>query len=99
MHLPFELVLSSASLGVAKPDVDFFLSLAERLALPPACVAYVGDRLDNDVEPAIRAGMVAVHLRRGPWGLIQSTDPRSRPAEITIESLSQLPTLLAKTCF
>ncbi|MGH9098837.1 MAG: HAD hydrolase-like protein, partial [Acidimicrobiales bacterium] len=31
-------------------------------------VAYVGDRLDNDVLPAKAAGMFAVFIRRGPWG-------------------------------
>jgi FMN phosphatase YigB (HAD superfamily) len=30
----------------------------------------VGDRLDNDIRPALAAGMVAVFLRRDPWGYI-----------------------------
>ena len=35
-------------------------------ALPPARVAYVGDRPDNDVAPAKKLGLTAVRLRRGP---------------------------------
>ena len=35
-------------------------------------VAYVGDRVDNDVLPAAAAGLFTVHLRRGPWGVIQA---------------------------
>jgi hypothetical protein len=34
--------------------------------------------VDNDVRPALAAGMAAVHLRRGPWGMLQPT-PRKRP--------------------
>jgi FMN phosphatase YigB (HAD superfamily) len=55
---------SSARWGVQKPEPAFF----ERVADEAAEIAYVGDRVDNDVEPALAAGMVAVHLRRGPWG-------------------------------
>ena len=38
-------------------------------------LAYVGDRVDNDVLPAAAAGLVAVHVRRGPWGRLQRTPP------------------------
>jgi len=50
-------------------------------------IAYVGDRVDNDVEPALAAGIDAVHVRRGPWGHLH--DP---PAEaISVQSLGELP--------
>ncbi len=65
-----ELVASSATWGVAKPDPRFFARIAAELDLPPGEIAYVGDRLDNDVGPAARAGMVAVFIRRGPWAWI-----------------------------
>ena len=66
-----ELVASSATWGVAKPEPAFFARIASELDLPPGEVAYVGDRVDNDVGPAARAGMVAVFIRRGPWAWIQ----------------------------
>ena len=47
--------------------------LAELADARPAEVAYVGDRADNDVLPALAAGLVAFHLRRGPWGRLQET--------------------------
>jgi FMN phosphatase YigB (HAD superfamily) len=52
----------------------------------------VGDRVDNDVLPAAAAGMVAVHVRRGPWGRLQRT-----PAEaaIGLDDLASLPDALA----
>jgi len=57
----------------------------------PEELAYVGDRVDNDVLPALAAGLVAVHVRRGPWGRLQTT-PAGVP---TIDSLSELPDALA----
>ena len=36
----------------------------------PSEILYVGDRLDNDISPAIDAGLATAWLRRGPWGFI-----------------------------
>jgi FMN phosphatase YigB (HAD superfamily) len=90
--LPADIVSSSASLGVRKPDPRFFeevVRLAE--AGHPSEVAYVGDRVDNDVLPALAAGLVAVHVRRGPWGRLQ----RPPDAVPSIDSLAGLPRALA----
>jgi HAD superfamily hydrolase (TIGR01509 family) len=59
---------SSARWGVEKPAASFFRRIAEEAGAEPSEIAYVGDRVDNDVVPALAAGMVAVHIRRGPWG-------------------------------
>ena len=88
--LPVDLVSGSASLGVLKPESAFFEGLVRLAGVRAGEVAYVGDRVDNDVLPAKAAGLVAVHLRRGPWGLLQPTPP-GLP---TIESLEELPELL-----
>jgi len=58
----------------------------------PAAIAYVGDRIDNDVTPAAAAGMVAVHLRRGPWARLQSELPDA--ASLRIDTLADLPAAL-----
>ena len=86
------MISSSASLGVRKPDPAFFAHVVELAGVPATEVAYVGDRVDNDVLPAARAGLVAVHVRRGPWGSLQRT-----PAEATIgvDDLASLPQALA----
>jgi FMN phosphatase YigB (HAD superfamily) len=91
-----ELVASSATWGVAKPDAAFFARISSELDLAPDEVAYVGDRVDNDVGPAAQAGMVAVFIRRGPWAWIQAgrTDPPD--AAIVIESLDELPRALTQ---
>jgi HAD superfamily hydrolase (TIGR01549 family) len=80
----------SETLGVAKPDPAFFDRCLELMGRPdPGSVAYVGDRVDNDVIPAAAAGMRAVWLRRGPWGVIQELPHGVEPA-ITVGSLDQL---------
>lgn len=55
----------------------------------------VGDRVDNDVVPAAAAGMVAVHLRRGPWGFLQSAWPGVHEAALQIDDLGALSDALA----
>jgi FMN phosphatase YigB (HAD superfamily) len=65
-----DLVGSSIGWGVEKPAPGFFARMVAESGCAAAEVAYVGDRVDNDVEPALAAGMVAVHLRRGPWGYL-----------------------------
>jgi FMN phosphatase YigB (HAD superfamily) len=89
--LPVDIVTGSASLGVRKPDPAFFRGLVELAAVDPGELAYVGDRADNDAGPALAAGLVAVHLRRGPWGRLQATPAGA----IAVESLAEVPHALA----
>jgi HAD superfamily hydrolase (TIGR01662 family) len=91
-ELPADVISSSASLGVRKPDPAFFAKVVELVDCVPEEVAYVGDRVDNDVLPAARAGLVAIHVRRGPWGRLQRTPPE---ATLGLDDLSSLPDALA----
>ena len=75
--LPADVISSSARLGVRKPDPAFFGHVVELAGCRPGEVAYVGDRVDNDVLPAAAAGLVAIHVRRGPWGRLQRTPPEA----------------------
>lgn len=92
--LPADLVAASERWGVHKPSPAFFERLAAEAGVPPAQIAYVGDRLDNDVLPASAAGMLAVFIRRGPWGHIHATWPERAQAHAQIEGLDELPALL-----
>jgi FMN phosphatase YigB (HAD superfamily) len=85
-----EVLGSSERWGVAKPDPAFFARVITAIGLQPGKIAYVGDRVDNDVGPALAAGMVGVHIRRGPWGYLHEP-----PADaIRIRSLDELPAAL-----
>jgi FMN phosphatase YigB (HAD superfamily) len=84
-HVDF--VSSSERWNVEKPASEFFEHVLAAAGRPPAEVAYVGDVVANDIVPSLAAGMVAVHIRRGPWGHLHEP-----PAEaIRIRSLSELP--------
>jgi len=94
LGIPLELVGMSAAWGVHKPDPAFFERVARELDLPPGRIAYVGDRVDNDVRPAKAAGMTAVFLRRGPWGWIQAGRSNPPEADLVVDSLAELPEAL-----
>lgn len=98
LDLPLALVASSARWRVAKPDPAFFKRICTELQLPPDQIAYVGDRLDNDVGPAAAAGMTAIQVRRGPWAMLQlaGSDAADSPAHAVIESLAELPDVLSR---
>jgi FMN phosphatase YigB (HAD superfamily) len=99
MGIEFDMVATSEGWGVSKPDPAFFARIARELGLPPDEIAYVGDRVDNDVGPAHAAGMVAVFVRRGPWAWIHA--PREDPpgADLVVDSLAELPLRLRRSPF
>jgi HAD superfamily hydrolase (TIGR01662 family) len=96
LDLALDVVASSASIGVAKPDPRFFAHIVDACGVPAGEIAYVGDRLDNDVLPAQSAGMTAIFIRRGPWGYIQARTIGADQADYRIDSLADLPALLAE---
>lgn len=79
----FEAVLTSSSLGAAKPNPEAFRLACARLDAHPATVVYVGDNLDVDARAATAAGLLGVWLDRHC-----GTDPDHKP---TISSLAALP--------
>ncbi len=91
--LPVDVVGSSAGWGVAKPERAFYTRVVAEAGCEAAEVAYVGDRVDNDVLPALEAGLVAIHVRRGPWGYLQEGSER---AHLRVDSLAELPQALAR---
>jgi len=93
--LPADVIASSAGWGVAKPDAEFFARIIAASGEPAHRVAYVGDRLDNDVLPARAAGMLAVFLRRGPWGWMHAEHPDIAQADLRLDDLTRLPEALA----
>jgi len=70
LNLAADIIATSDDWGVSKPSVEFFRKLIEVSGHLPGEILYVGDRLDNDISPAINAGLVTAWLRRGPWGTL-----------------------------
>jgi FMN phosphatase YigB (HAD superfamily) len=82
-HVDF--VGSSERWGVEKPAEGFFRHIVEEAGVPAADILYVGDRVDNDVLPALAAGFRAVRVRRGTHADVESPE-----GTITIDSLEEL---------
>ncbi len=95
LGIPLAFVAASESWTVHKPDPAFFERVVAELALSAGEVAYVGDRLDNDIRPARAAGLRTVWVRRGPWAWIQAGRSSPPEAEVVVESLAELPGALA----
>ncbi len=84
-----DVMAMSETLAAHKPDPAFFTRALELLGDPPAGdVAYVGDRLDNDVRPARAVGLRAVWIRRGPWGVLH--EDREGAAHLVVRTLDEL---------
>lgn len=102
MNLPVDLVTTSDTWGISKPDPRFFTKVVEvcgelRPGLEAGRICYVGDRLDNDLRPAWEAGLRTAHIRRGPWGFLHAQDPDLlAKTDFRLETLADLPGLLAE---
>lgn len=61
----FDLIISSAEIGFSKPDLKIFEIALDKAGCAPSEAYMIGDRLDNDIEPATRLGMRTIWVRQG----------------------------------
>jgi len=85
--------LTSAEIGVAKPDRAIFDAALEWAGAEPDGALHVGDSLDHDIAGARAAGVPAVLVVRGDQALLAAQRARGVRA---IASLSELPGLAAQ---
>lgn len=96
LALPHDQLATSDELGAEKPDPGFFTAMLDLAGAGDASdVLYVGDRVDNDIEPAAAFGLRTCWLRRGPWGQLQEL-PDGLEADLALEGLGELPVLLSQ---
>jgi HAD superfamily hydrolase (TIGR01509 family) len=86
----------SGEAGLAKPDPAFFRLALAAWALPPARVAYVGDRPDHDVAPARALGLFTVRVLTGPHAT-QPARGAGQQADRVAASLEAVPGCLPVT--
>jgi putative hydrolase of the HAD superfamily len=87
----FPLRIYSHETSRRKPNVRIFQEAARRLGIEPQNIIFVGDRLDNDIEGAVKAGMVPI-LKSA----YTNKDKPTPPAVHKIDLLSELPSLIQK---
>ncbi|MGI5261163.1 HAD family hydrolase [Streptomyces angustmyceticus] len=92
-----DLIGTSDDWGASKPDPLFFERVADVVPYENDQILYVGDRVDNDLRPAVAAGMRTALIHRGPWATIQwnTTEARELPT-FRIASLEELPEVVAE---
>jgi HAD superfamily hydrolase (TIGR01549 family) len=80
----FKAIVSSAEVGVEKPDPAIFREASRLLGVKPMSLMHIGDRPDDDVRGATEAGLTAVWLNR--W--------TNEKLGYTIRSLTELSDML-----
>ena len=85
----FDIVVSSAEIGAAKPDMLIFEKALAMAGCAPCEALMVGDRLDNDIFPAKALGMGTAWIKSG---LAAHQDDRFAlgKADFIIQKLSDL---------
>ncbi|MFW6725265.1 HAD family hydrolase [Streptomyces sp. MAR4 CNY-716] len=92
-----DLIGTSDDWGASKPDRAFFDRVADVAPVEPAEILYIGDRVDNDLRPAVAAGMQTALVHRGPWATIQWSTPEAlNLPTFRVESLLELSGLIRR---
>ena len=85
----FDVIVSSAEEGVAKPDPRIFNIALTRAGCKPEQAVMIGDRIDNDIVPAKQMGMKTVWIKQGV-GRYWNIQGDCETPEYEVNSLSEL---------
>jgi len=95
LKLPVDVIGTSDGWGVSKPSPGFFDRVIEEAGVAASSVLYVGDRLDNDIRPAQKAGIATALVRRGPWGHLLRLPEVEDRCQFRLDGLAELPARVA----
>jgi putative hydrolase of the HAD superfamily len=87
----FSMQLYSYELHVRKPSTEMFRIAADRIGERPESILFVGDRIDNDIRPALATGMRAA-LKEA----YTNDGKEAPPAALRIRRLAELPALIER---
>ena len=85
----FDLIVTSAEEGVAKPDLRIFITALARAGCTPEQAVMIGDRIDNDIVPAKQMGMKTVWIKQGV-GKYWNIQGDGETPEYEVNSLTEL---------
>jgi FMN phosphatase YigB (HAD superfamily) len=94
LRLYLDFVLTSAALGVRKPNPRIFLAALDHWGIPPVRAAMVGDTLGADILGAINAGIFSIWITRRAEKTANRSHEDTIHPDATITALSELPGLL-----
>jgi HAD superfamily hydrolase (TIGR01549 family) len=92
----FEVILSSAAVGLRKPHPEIFKIALKALETPPARAAMIGDTLEADILGGQQAGMFTIWITRRAVVPANSPSEDSIKPNAVIGKLNELPNLLKK---
>ena len=90
----FEYILTSAALGIRKPDMRIFQAALEHFQVPPAAAAMVGDLLQTDVLGANQMGIYSIWITRRSQ-VTEEGELEIQPQAV-VTALNQIPPLLVE---
>jgi putative hydrolase of the HAD superfamily len=90
----FETIVTSAALGIRKPDVRIFQVALDRFRIPPEATAMVGDMLNADVLGANRSGIYSIWITRRIQ--LPEEGELSIQPQAVVTALQHIPDLLAE---
>ena len=88
----FDIIISSAEAGVEKPDPEIFRLALEKAGCAPGEAIMIGDRLDNDIEPAAELGMHTIWVKQGAFAYGDVSLIGHKP-EYTVDSVGEVLTI------
>jgi HAD superfamily hydrolase (TIGR01549 family) len=88
--MPFiSICLSSAEVGLEKPDPAIFELALSQAGCTPLRAVMIGDRLDNDIRPARLLGWKTIRMAQG-FGRFQSPRDALDEADLAVENVKLL---------
>jgi putative hydrolase of the HAD superfamily len=88
----FDVIVTSYSFGVRKPDAAIFARALKRLGCGPEEAVMVGDDVMTDLSGAAALGMATILVRRTP----REPEPADVSVGFTVSSLLDVPAILAR---
>ena len=92
----FDIIISSAEAGFEKPNPAIFQLALEKANCNPDEAIMIGDRLDNDIEPAAGLGMHTIWVKQGAFAYGDVGLIRHKP-EYTVDNVQEVLTVLDET--
>ncbi|WP_017810533.1 HAD family hydrolase [Clostridium saccharoperbutylacetonicum] len=85
----FDLIVTSAEEKISKPDLKIYNIALNRANCSPSNAYMIGDRLDNDITPAIKIVMKTIWVKQG-WGGMGSLDELPKKPDVIISNFTDI---------
>lgn len=85
----FDVIISSSEVGCTKPDLEIFKLAISSAGCLPSEAYMIGDRLDNDIEPAGNLKMHTLWVKQGLFAKSNLESIKNKP-EIIVDHISEI---------